>query len=292
MLITISPGYYTDGKLLNISSLVFLNGALSGLFTLGIILFLERIAQFITPLRLIELGDSNSPLLRYLFEVAPGSYQHSIMVANIASHAAEIIKANSMLVRVGAYYHDIGKTVFPFYFTENSSGKNILDDLDPFKSVEVIKGHVANGINLAEENSLPEGIKRFILTHHGTTRISFLFQAAQAVDPSIVDDVEFRYPGPKPTSKEETILMLADSVEAAVRSLSNKDSKEIENMVDKVISGKIKDNQLDESSLNFEELQIVKKSFIFTLDSLYHSRITYPVNIKNKVKILKDRGNK
>ncbi|MCK5848885.1 MAG: HDIG domain-containing protein [Caldisericia bacterium] len=288
-LITIFPGYYANGKFLNISFLVFLNGAISGLFTLGIILLLERVAQFITPLRLIELGDSNSPLLRYLFEVAPGSYQHSIMVANIASHAAEKIKANGMLVRVGAYYHDIGKTVFPFYFTENSSGKNILDDLDPLKSVELIKGHVSNGMKLAEENSLPDGIKRFILTHHGTTRISFLLQAAQSVNPSITDDAEFRYPGPKPTSKEETILMLADSVEAAVRSLSDKDSTEIKNMVDKVISGKIKDNQLDDSSLTFKELQTVRQSFIFTLDSLYHSRITYPVNTRQSEKFKRSR---
>jgi cyclic-di-AMP phosphodiesterase PgpH len=278
VIFSIFPGYSLQYVLYHPIFLMFINGFVSGLFTLGIILALERLFAFITPLRLIELGDSNSPLLRYLFEVAPGSYQHSIMVANIASHAAKKIGADDMLVRVGAYYHDIGKTVFPFYFTENSSGKNILDDLSPHESVDIIKGHILNGVQLAEKNRIPPGIRRFILTHHGTTRISFLFQAAQALDPTLQDDKGFRYPGPKPVSKEETILLFADSIEAAVRSMSDKDTEKIQGVVDDIVNMKIQDGQLEESQLTFADLREAKESFVFTLDSLYHSRITYPVS--------------
>ncbi len=278
VLISISPGYFLTTNVYLYALIMFLNGVVSGLFTLGIILLLERVFLFVTPLRLIELSDSNSPLLRHLFEVAPGSYQHSIMVANIASHAAERINANDMLVRVGAYYHDIGKSVFPFYFTENSSGKNILDDKNPTESVDIIKGHVTNGEKLAEKIRLPNEIQRFITTHHGTTRISFLFQAAQKVNPDLTDDSEFRYPGPKPISKEETILMLSDSIEAAIRSLPDKSTDSIRSKIESIIDSKIKDGQLNESLLSFQELQQVKESFVFTLDSLYHSRISYPVS--------------
>ena len=287
IIFSIFPGYTTVGGIWTPVLLVFVNGFISGLFTLGIILFLERTFSFITPLRLIELSDSNSPLLRYLFEVAPGSYQHSIMVANIASHAAKQIGADDMLVRVGAYYHDIGKTVVPFYFTENSSGKNILDDLDPYQSVDVIKGHVLNGKQLADKNRIPPGVQRFILTHHGTTRISFLFQAAQALTPELTDDSQFRYPGPKPISKEETILMFADSVEAAVRSMQDKDTQKIRNAVEEIMNLKIQDGQLIESQLTYAEYYAIQESFIFTLDSLYHSRITYPVGKIEEKKVFK-----
>jgi putative nucleotidyltransferase with HDIG domain len=214
------------------------------------------------------------------------------MVANIASHAAKQIGADDMLVRVGSYYHDIGKTVVPFYFTENSSGKNILDDLDPYQSVDVIKGHVLSGKQLADKNRIPSGIQRFILTHHGTTRISFLFQAAQALAPELKNDSQFRYPGPKPVSKEETILMFADSVEAAVRSMPDKDTQKIRDVVEGIINMKIQDGQLIESQLTYAEQYIVQESFIFTLDSLYHSRITYPVEKIEEKRVFKKNNSR
>lgn len=255
--------------------LCLLNAVISSLIALGITVILESIGNFVTPLRLFELTDPNSALLRKLFEETPGTYQHSVMTANISSHAAEEIGADPLLTRVGAYYHDIGKTAYPLDFTENNAGGNILDKMNPYEAATRIKEHLLNGVKLAKSKKLPSVVTDFILQHHGTSRIGFLFDMAKKDDPSLEDDSFFRYPGPKPVKKEISILMLADSIEAAVRSMPNKDIESIREMVDKIIDAKLKDNQLSQSNITFSELNKVKDSFIFTLHSLYHARIAY-----------------
>ena len=254
---------------------IFINAIGSNLIALGVTVILENFWNFVTPLRLFELSDPNSPLLRQMFELAPGTYQHSVMIANISSHAGEAIGLDPLLIRVGSYYHDIGKIPSSFSFTENSSGSNILDSLNPFEAAIKIKSHVTEGLLIAGKYKLPQIIKDFILEHHGTSRISFLFDSAKSIDTSLVDDSQFRYPGPKPRSKETSIVMLADSVEAAVRSIENKAFDKVQQTVRNIIASKLKDNQLSNSSLSFMELERVTESFIFTLDSLYHARVSY-----------------
>lgn len=263
-------------------ALCLLNALISSLLALGITVLLESIGNFVTPLRLFELTDPNSFLLRKLFEETPGTYQHSIMIANISSHAAEEIGADPLLTRVGAYYHDIGKTVNPLDFTENNAGGNILDKMNPFDAVNHIKEHLEAGIRLAKANKLPVIVQDFILQHHGTSRISFLYETAKKDDPTLTDDTFFRYPGPKPVRKEVSIMMLADSVEAAVRSMETKDTVLIREMVNKIVNAKLQDGQLSESNLTFSEIEKVKDSFVFTLDSLYHSRISYSPSQKKE----------
>ncbi len=266
-----------------ITGLAFSNGLIASLLSLGIVILLGNYADFITPLRLFELSDPNSMLLRKLFEIAPGTYQHSIMIANLSSHAAEAIGADPLIARVGSYYHDIGKTISPLSFTENSSGKNLLDEMEPIDAVKIIKSHVVNGLKLAKRYKLPSFIFDFITSHHGDSRISFMFESAKKVDKKLKDDSEFRYPGPKPVSKEVSIVMLADSVEAAVRSIEDKTQEKLEKMVDDIFNHKISNNQLDHSDLTFKDLERIKQSFLITLDSLYHVRLSYPTE-KNKQK--------
>ncbi len=277
---------YQEAMLIN--GIIFSNGLIASLLSLGLIVLLGHVADFITPLRLSELSDPNSPLLRKLFEIAPGTYQHSIMIANLASHAAEAIGADPMIARVGSYYHDIGKTVSPMSFTENNEGKNLLDELSPIDATKVIKSHVVQGVVLAKKYKLPSFIHSFITTHHGDNRISFLFESARKANKKIKNDKFFRYPGPKPETKEESIVMLADSIEAAARSLEEKTPENLEKLVQDLIDGKIKNCQLDESRLTYKDLHKIKKSFLATLDSLYHVRTAYPSAQKEKEETVED----
>lgn len=254
---------------------IMINGIGSNLLALGLIVILEYVWNFVTPLRLFELSDPNAPLLRKLFETAPGTYQHSVMLANISSHAGEAIGLDPLLIRVGSYYHDIGKTISAFNFTENSSGGNLLDTMNPNEAADMIKKHITDGLLLAEKFNLPQIIQTFIQQHHGTSRISFLFDSAKKACPDLTDDTPFRYIGPKPSSKEVSIVMLADSIEAATRSLETRTIDHITTTVHKVITFKLRDNQLSESDLTFQELEKITQSFIFSVDSLYHSRVSY-----------------
>jgi cyclic-di-AMP phosphodiesterase PgpH len=256
--------------------LIFANGMIASLICLGIVVLIGNFTDFVTPLRLFELSDPNSILLRKLFEEAPGTYQHSIMIANLASHAADAIGADPLIARVGSYYHDIGKTISPLSFTENNSGKNLLDEMEPMEAVTIIKSHIEHGLQLAKKFRLPSFINRFITSHHGDNRISFMYEMARKKEPSLTDDTLFRYPGPKPISKEVSIVMLADSVEAAARSLQEKTQENLSKLVDDIIESKTTNHQLDESDLTFSDLKLIKKSFLFTLDSLYHVRLSYP----------------
>lgn len=259
----------------------FLNGLVSCFLAMGAIFVVEHTLGFVTPLRLFELSDPNSPLLRRLFEEAPGTYQHSVSVANLASHAASAIGCNSLLTRVGSYYHDIGKIEDPLIYTENSSGSNILDKMDLKDALKKIKDHVSNGIKIANQYRLPTEIKQFILEHHGTSKISFLYEKAKKDGSSKVDDTLYRYDGPKPETKETAIVMLADSIEATVRSLKDKNAEKIEELVDMIMKSRLSDGQFDNSPLTLRELYEVRRSLISTINSLYHLRLSYPETTEN-----------
>lgn len=237
----------------------------------------ERLFGFTSSITLVELSDINRPLLKKLAEQAPGTFQHSLQVGNLAEAAANKINANALLLKTAALYHDIGKMVKPKFFIENQTGKNLHDDLAPEESAQIIIEHISEGIKMAKKNRLPIVLIDFIKTHHGTTRVEYFYKKYKDLNPTQrVVEKDFRYPGPIPTSKEHTILMLADSVEAAAKSLKTPDENAIRDLVNRIIGYKIQMGQLAQSELNFEELEICKKEFIRVLKSIYHNRIDYP----------------
>jgi len=278
-LIILSLGLISGSEL----SQVFLNmlygivgGLISSILAIGIMPIFEQIFDLVTPIKLMELSNPNQPLLKKVLFEAPGTYHHSILVGNLAEAAAESIGANSLLARVGAYYHDIGKIKRPYFFKENQIiNDNPHDNLTPKLSAMIISAHVKDGIELANEYKLPSVIKQIIEEHHGTTLIKYFYAVAKQ-NGEDVDDKIFRYPGPKPKSKESAIVMLADCVEAAVRSMGSVTLEDIENMVDKIIKDKIEDGQLDESNLTLKDILNIKKSFINVLQGIFHNRIEYP----------------
>lgn len=256
------------------------NGVLSSILTIGSLPFLETAFGITTTISLLELSNSNQPLLKKLLMEAPGTYHHSILVGNLAEAAADAVKADSLLARVGAYYHDIGKLKRPYFFVENQlSTENPHDKLTPTLSTLIILAHTKDGMELAKEYRLPQLVKDFINQHHGTSLISFFYNKAlnQANnDRDAVQEADFRYEGPKPQTKETAILMLADSVEAAVRSLPKSSPGKVEATVRKVIKDKLNDGQLDECDLTFKELDIIAQAFVRVLSGFFHSRIEYP----------------
>lgn len=245
-----------------------------------LLLGLERAFDITTDLTLLELSDTNNALLKQLSLEAPGSFNHSLQVANLAEAAADRIGAHALLTRVGALYHDIGKMAKPEYFVENQrSGKNPHDDIKPRMSALIIASHVKKGVELAEKHNLPERVKRFIPTHHGTSRIEFFYRKAVSDrgenEPPVLES-EFRYPGPKPDSKETAILMLADSVEAASRSLDDPSHKRLKSLIDLLFKERIEDDQLDDTDLTFRDLSKIKDTFLQMLLGIYHVRVKYP----------------
>lgn len=251
--------------------------ALFILFTYPIILLFEKIFKVTTDFTLMELSDSNSPLLKDLIMKAPGSYHHSLNVSTIAENAAVAIGANFMLTRTGALYHDIGKMTKPEYFIENQTGGNEHDTLAPQMSALVIKKHVTEGVRLAKEAKLPKTIVDFIETHHGTSLIRYFYKRAKnhPVKKSDITEEDFRYEGPLPFSKEQGIVMLADGVEAASRSIQQPSYQKLENLVHKIIDEHVKDGQLNNCPLTFRELSLIKASFTQTLRGIYHGRVDY-----------------
>lgn len=263
---------------------VFGKGALGaffgGILAIGTIPFWEAIFDVITPMKLGELSNPEHKLLKKLMQKAPGSYHHSLTVANMADAAASAIGANSLLARVGAYYHDIGKMNDPFYFKENQLNMlNPHDTLSPEESAKIIIKHVKDGAALADNYHLPKAVKNIILRHHGTTSASYFLYKAKAKNPD-TDEKAFRYPGPAPQTKEETVIMLADACEAAVRAMREKSDVEIKDVVEEIIASRISDCQLSSSALSFEDLEKVKESFTQTLSQYFHKRIIYPQNKK------------
>ncbi|MFQ5679355.1 MAG: HD family phosphohydrolase [Gemmatimonadota bacterium] len=240
---------------------------------------LERLTGRTTDQTLLELADLNQPLLRRLSREAPGTYAHSVNLANLAEAACQAIGANALLARVGVYYHDIGKLLRPQYFIENQPlGLNPHDRLPPHKSAEVIREHVREGLRLADEAGLPSLIRDFIREHHGTQKISFFLEKAKEEDPDAdLNPADFCYPGPKPQSKETAVVMLADAVESASRTLSEPTPERIRQLVDRLVEARLEEGQLDQSPLTLRDLGIVRNEFARVLTGLYHHRIDYPM---------------
>jgi cyclic-di-AMP phosphodiesterase PgpH len=255
---------------------------LAGFLMTGLLPFLERAFDVQTDIRLLELGDAAHPLLRQLAQRAPGTYNHSINVASIAEAAAEAIHADGLLVRVGAYFHDIGKMFKPEYFIENqSTAGNQHDSLVPAMSTLVIIAHVKDGINLARQHRLPKSIIDLIEQHHGTTLVEYFFRQATLLregdpDSRQLDETSFRYPGPKPQTREAAVMMMADAVESACRALTDPTPARIENLVYDIAMKRLLDGQFEECNLTLQELHAVEESLVKSLTAVYHGRIKYP----------------
>ncbi|SKB32931.1 hypothetical protein SAMN05660776_0444 [Salegentibacter holothuriorum] len=256
--------------------LTFLLGGLATLFVQPLIYIYEKIFGMVSDMSLLELSDTNSKLLKELSEKAPGTFHHSLNVANLAEAAANEINANAMLVRVGALYHDIGKMKNPTYFSENqTSAVNSHDELAPKESAQIITDHVINGIEIAKKHNLPDRVIDFIRTHHGTTTVYFFYMKEKEQNENAVAD-DFRYPGPIPFSKETAILMMCDSVEAASKSLKEPTAGVIDNFVEKIINKQMKEEQFLNANITFKEIQVVKKILKRKLKNIFHLRVEYP----------------
>lgn len=256
------------------------------LFTYPLILLFEKSFKITTDFTLLEMSDTNLPLLKELMTKAPGTFHHSLQVANLAEAAASAIGANALLCRVGAMYHDIGKMVKPGYFIENQSDENEHDKLKAKMSALIIKAHVSDGVKMAKKNNLPQIIIDFIRTHHGTSLIRFFYDKAQnnSDKENEIPEEDFRYDGPIPFTKEQGILLLADGVEAASRAMKDPTYNKLENLINRMIEDHISDGQLSNCPLTFRHIQIIKESFLSILVGVYHSRVEYPDDKKLKTK--------
>jgi hypothetical protein len=287
-------GENSPGQLIPIAIVSALNGLLSAIVALGLYNLAGHLAGIVTPFQLMELAHPAQPLLRKLIREAPGTYYHSVAVGNLAESAAEAIGADALLLRVAAYYHDIGKSVRPYFFADNQSDReNVHNDLDPQTSAEIIAEHVREGVTMAREVGLPRQIVDFIPTHHGTTVIKHFYQIALQREDTV--NVEhFRYPGPKPQTREQAILMLADSVEATVRAKSQNGKligarsghangngnghntmQTLDELVNSIVDDRVRSGQLDESPLTLHDIARIKQAFITTLQGIYHPRVDY-----------------
>lgn len=255
-----------------------MNAIVSTLIAMGFLPLIESFTKITTDQRLLELSDMNHPLLQRLQREAVGTFSHTLNVANLAEAAARAIGANALLMRVGAYYHDIGKVSKPHYFIENQpQGRNPHDKLKPATSAAIVRNHVIEGLRLADEAKLPDCVRDFIAEHHGTQSISFFYERARELEPEAeLDPRDFHYPGPRPQSRETAILMLADSVESAARVLADPTPERIKTLVDRIVESKIEQGQLDETPLTFSELTKIKEEFVIGLSGIYHQRIDYP----------------
>ena len=262
-----------------------LSGIISSVLAMGILPYLESGLGIVSSMKLMELSSPNHPLLRRILLEAPGTYHHSVMVANLSEAACEAVGANGVLARVGAYYHDVGKTVQPQFFIENQMGiENPHDKLDPVTSKDIIIDHVNDGVKMLEEYHIPQEIIDIAGQHHGTTLLKYFYYKAIKEDKEKYTEEMFRYPGTKATSKESAIVGIADSVEAAVRSMNHPTPEQINNLVQSIIKDRLQDGQFSECDLTFKELQIVGKTLCETLNGIFHSRITYPEPPEEKEK--------
>jgi len=253
-----------------------INGIVSSLLTVGTFVLLGSVFNISTRLQLMELAQLNQPLLRRLQEEAPGTFHHSILVGNLGERAADLIGADSLLVRVGCYYHDIGKLSRPAFFIENQlGGENPHDSLDPITSNHIVQEHVRFGGELARKHHLPDRVRAFTVEHHGTRLVAFFYRKAAADDPQI-DPALFTYPGPRPQSKETAIAMLADSTEAVVRSSPDHGFEKTDELVESVIAERLAEGQFDDCDLTLRDLRTIADSFKMTLRAIYHPRIEYP----------------
>lgn len=287
-LLSLSMGFLLSNAIMDTfrNSLLVASGILlSGILVIGFLPLIENTFNVVTEIKLLELANPNNPLLKRLQMEAPGTYHHSIMVGNLAESAAEELHANSILLRVAAYYHDIGKLSRPQFFKENQIGsKNPHDEITPNLSTLIITNHVKIGLEMAEKAKLPTEIKDLIAQHHGTTLVKYFYLTMRnnAEDPDTIKEEDFRYPGPKPKSREAGIMMLADSVEAAVRSITDPTSGKVQAMVYKIFKDKLEDGQLDECDITFSDVSRIRKNFLKTFGSIYHERIEYPEDKRKK----------
>ncbi|XZM26573.1 HD family phosphohydrolase [Clostridium perfringens] len=289
-ILTFSVGTLTTNNFMEIladSTFAAAGAILSGILTIGVLPFFESTFDIVTNAKLLELSNPNNPLLKKLLMETPGTYHHSILVANLAELAAEQVGGNPLLARIGAYYHDVGKTKRPYFFRENQFGKkNPHDRLKPEVSSKIIISHVKDGSELAKEYNLPKTIHDFIVTHHGETLVKYFYLTVKnnSENPDEVKEEDFKYPGPKPMSKEQGIVMLADSTEAAVRSINEPTEEKIEKMVNNIIDDKLASGQLDNCDLTLRDISKIKKCFLKALNGIHHERIEYPDDNKKEKK--------
>lgn len=270
---------FADSFMIKYSFLGLVNGVVSAIGAIGLLPYLETVFGITSSIRLLELSNPNHPLLRKLLLEAPGTYHHSMMVGNLAEAAAEAIGGDPLLVRVGSQYHDIGKTRRPYFFAENQfGGVNPHDKISPTLSTLIITSHVKDGVELARQHKLPEVIIDFIREHHGTDLVKFFYHRALE-EGREVEEADFRYPGPNPHSKETAIVMLADAVEAAVRSMKNATPGRIEGLVRKIIKERLADGQLDESDITLRDLDRIADAFVRVLTGMFHQRVEYPEQV-------------
>lgn len=251
-------------------------GVLAGIVALGLLPLAEGVFEFLTDFRLVELSSPHSPLLQKLVLEAPGSYQHSQIISNMVEQAVQQIGGNPLLARVGALYHDVGKLRRPQFFTENQAGgENPHDKLSPHLSYLIITSHVRDGVELLREYNLPPALEPFVAEHHGTTVLAYFYKRALE-DSERIDELNFRYPGPKPRTKETAVLMLADAIESASRSLPDPNQGSIRAMIDRLIEQRLQDDQLSDSPLNFRDLEVITNTFERMLTASLHRRVKYP----------------
>jgi len=269
---------YDAVGLLQLLAMGVANAILSSSLTFVTFSLIGRLFGITTSLQLLELARPTHPLFKQLLTKAPGTYHHSIITSNMAERAAEAIGADALLARVGSYYHDIGKTTRPYFFAENQNdGENPHDRLDPRTSAEIIIAHTADGLALARKYGLPDKVRDFIAEHHGTNLVTYFYRRANQENPQgSVNEELFRYPGPKPQSKETAIVMLADSIEAWVRANRPATQAEMERVIRQVINDRLVSGQLDECDLTLRDLDKIREAFSSVLQGIFHPRVQYP----------------
>jgi putative nucleotidyltransferase with HDIG domain len=269
-------GGYTPLAVINSSLLLLAGGMIAGIVSLGLLPLAESSFGFMTEYRLLELSSPTSPLLQRLLMDAPGTYQHSLVISNLVEQAVKRIGGNPLLARVGALYHDVGKLKRPQFFTENQvSGDNPHDRISPHLSYLIITAHVREGLELLRDYGLPADLEAFVAEHHGTTVLSYFYKRALE-ESSGLDELNFRYPGPRPRSRETAVLMLADAVESASRSLQEPNQGSIRALIDRLVEQRLQDGQLAESQLNLTDIEEIKDTFERMLTAIMHRRVAYP----------------
>ncbi|MEX2535787.1 MAG: HDIG domain-containing metalloprotein [Trueperaceae bacterium] len=273
---TLAVGGYTPWALLVSVLIVIAGGILAGIVGLGLLPLAESTFAFVTDFRLLELSSPTTPLLQKLLLEAPGSYQHSLIISNLVEQAVKNIGGNSLLARVGALYHDVGKLRRPHFYTENQfSSENPHDKISPHLSYLIIVSHVRDGVELLHSYGIPRAIEPFISEHHGTTVLTYFYKRALE-DQTGLEELNFRYPGPRPRSKETAVLMLADAVESASRSLVEPTQGSIRALIERLVEQRLQDGQLSDSTLNFHDLEVIKSTFERMLTAVLHRRVSYP----------------
>ncbi|MFD2412194.1 HDIG domain-containing metalloprotein [Paenibacillus rhizoplanae] len=290
ILTMLSGGVWNETNTLYALGFSFAGGLLTAVLVIGLMPFFEVTFGILSALKLVELSNPNHPLLRKLLIETPGTYHHSVMVGNLSEAAAEAIGADGLLCRVGSYYHDIGKTKRPFYFIENQNNmENPHDSIEPKLSKSIIVAHARDGVEMQKEYKLPKPIRDIAEQHHGTTFLHYFYHKAlklaeeKGVEPDFTEE-DFRYPGPKAQSKESAVVGIADSVEAAVRSLRKPTVVQVETMIEKIIKSRLDDHQFDECDLTIKELDIISRTLKETVMGIFHSRIEYPEDVRKPKK--------